>query len=105
MRHTFPVGLAFLIFIFSACSPESHESLPEAGVSKKLNDQRFHDYANLVYRLDFQIPEKKSQNILGKLLLSLQINNPEHPVVLDFQPQKGRLHVCKSSHHPSCTHL
>ena len=98
MRHTFPVGLVFLIFIFSACSPQRHETLPEAGVSKRLNDQRFHDYANLVYRLDFQIPEKKSQNILGKLMLSFQINNLEHPVVLDFQNTSSHVKQVKVNH-------
>jgi aminopeptidase N len=98
MRNLSFFGLFILIFMLGACRSNKQEVLPVQGVSKKLNDQRFHDYSDLVYQLDFQIPEKKTEAIKGKLLFTFHTKSLAHPVVLDFQNPSSHIQKIRINH-------
>ncbi|WNH11861.1 M1 family aminopeptidase [Thalassobellus suaedae] len=84
-------NLFFILFIalFSCKNTQKNESLLVSGISADLATYRKDQVSDIVYHLSFNIPSEKDKRISSKLELSLQINDLEQPLYLDFNEDKS----------------
>ena len=77
--------LAFIGLILYSCSSTT-ESLPiETGVAETLANYRVENISELEYHLSFDIPEIKSENILGKNHISFILKAKNQDLQIDFR--------------------
>ncbi|MDH5382060.1 MAG: M1 family aminopeptidase, partial [Cyclobacteriaceae bacterium] len=79
--------LVILLFI-SSC--ESPVTIPEKGISQELATKRKSFIDRVKYSLFFEIPENKSEDIKGKMNLSL-VMMESSDLVLDFYSENGKV--------------
>jgi len=86
------VTFLLLVSVIISCKkkPSDIELLTE-GVSYQMALYRKQQVKNVVYRLDFNIPEKKTETIPAKLQLDVTIENLKKDLYLDFNEQTSKL--------------
>lgn len=72
--------------------------IPEEGVPKELAQWRKAAYSDVRYRLHFDIPEKRSERVDGRIAVSLGLREPED-IVLDFREPASSIHSVKVNGH------
>lgn len=90
MRNLFFV----LLFIgIVSCNKKSNQEnlLLVEGISSELATYRKTQVSDIVYNLSFNIPLEREKAIASKLDLSVQINDLEYPLYLDFNEDKSHL--------------
>ena len=88
-QHLTFVG--FLCFLLMVCSCRQQQaSIPQVGVSQELALQRKAMIQHLHYELFFRIPERKTEQIEGKVVVSFELTEPEQ-VVLDFREGEEKI--------------
>ncbi|RZK25496.1 MAG: aminopeptidase [Flavobacterium sp.] len=82
-----------LSLFFISCSGSKYLANPknEAGVSRSLALYRKSTLTNISYKLFFNIPSEKSQDILATEKLTFHLNNVKHPLQLDFKEATTKL--------------
>ena len=89
------VIFCMLLFIFS-CEPSKSLEV-ETGVSKTLADHRKARIKNVVYDLEFWIPDSSHKQIYGTAIIDFDLEDIHHDVILDFEnPQKQAASVVKT---------
>lgn len=88
VKHTSLVLL--LASLMSACQNPPQE-IPDPGVSKSLADQRKADIQDISYDLHFAIPEKRDQQIEGKIAITMTWSGEGKDLVLDFKNPKEQV--------------
>ena len=84
--------LAVLVFnLFSCQNTSKKPDLLSPGISKELADFRKEQLSEIVYNLDFAIPEKLEDSIPAVLLLEVTIDNHLKPLYLDFNVPEGHV--------------
>jgi len=79
------VLFVFGVFFIAACNKKPEQAdLLSPGISLDLARYRKQQVTEVIYNLSFKIPESKAEAISAQLDLSLQINNLEQPLYLDF---------------------
>ena len=66
-------------------------NIPEAGVTQELAQWRKATYADVRYRLHFDIPEERTERVSGRISVGLELNAPAD-IVLDFREPASSVH-------------
>ena len=91
MKNTTLFLLSLLMGFISCKNEESHPNLLSKGISENLAIYRKNQVDSVIYRLDFKIPLKQEDSIPAHLDLSLNINNLDQPLYLDFNENSDHL--------------
>jgi len=84
--------LLLVVVSLAAIQPgKTSPGRPAAGVSWDLAQSRASSISDLVYDLEFRVPEAKEDQIRGRAIISLVRRGPAGPLVLDFQGPRGRI--------------
>ncbi|WP_282123137.1 M1 family metallopeptidase [Algibacter mikhailovii] len=90
MKVCIYVILGFILM--TSCAKKSERiDLLSPGISLELAKYRKQQVSNVVYNLSFKIPELKVEPIAAILDLSLQINNLNQPLYLDFNADSSHI--------------
>ena len=76
--------------ILAACSTSQQNQPVEAGVAKTLADYRKENISDLVYQLQFDIPEGKEEAITGKNKIVFNLKSTKQDLQIDFR-EDGQL--------------
>ena len=85
------VFLSLLMLFFITSCEESNLLEVEEGVSKTLAEHRKATINNVLYNLDFSIPDKLNEQIAGKAIIEFDLQDTTHDVVLDFVNPSSQL--------------
>lgn len=88
MKYIFSFIVVF--FFFSSCSKNEKLTL-EKGISYDLAKYRKKQVSDVLYNLQFKIPNEKNQPISSKLIVELTINDLQNDVFLDFNEDASKL--------------
>ncbi|MCR8669031.1 M1 family aminopeptidase [Aestuariibaculum sp. M13] len=90
MRNLFFV---FLLTCVVSCNkkPKEENYLLVEGISSELATYRKKQVSDVVYNLSFSIPLEREKAIASQLHLTLQVNDLEYPLYLDFNEDKSHL--------------
>lgn len=88
INHLFIVGILFII----SCNRGTQKgNLLDFGISKELATYRKEQVSDIMYTIDFCIPEDKEKAISAHLKLDLQIHSLNKPLYLDFNAHNDHL--------------
>ncbi|WMI64186.1 M1 family aminopeptidase [Aestuariibaculum sp. YM273] len=90
MRNLFLV-LMLVCVVSCNTKPSEENQLLVEGISSELATYRKKQVSDIVYNLTFNIPLEREKAIASNLNLSLQVNDLEHPLYLDFNEDKSHL--------------
>ena len=79
-------------------------NIPDTGVPHELARWRKATYTDVRYRLNFDIPEKRTERVDGQITVSLRLEAPAD-IVLDFREPASSIHEIRINGtlpHPSC---
>lgn len=82
--------ILFLALFVTSCTNTIEELTIEAGVSETLANYRVQNISELEYYLSFDIPEIKSENILGENRINFLLKNNDQDLQIDFR-ENGKL--------------
>ena len=83
---------AFLVVCILSCASEKKTELTlEKGISLELAQYRKQQVQNIIYNLDFKIPEDKETPIASTLNLEVNLTDLGQPLFLDFNADKSRI--------------
>ena len=86
------VFVSILVLSLFSCKPSSEDyNLLSTGISRELADFRKQQLSDIVYDLEFSIPEKLEDSIPASLDLTLTIHDSSQPLYLDFNVEKGHV--------------
>tara|TARA_R110002020_G_scaffold303939_2_gene519458 strand:- start:75252 stop:77819 length:2568 start_codon:yes stop_codon:yes gene_type:complete len=91
MKKFFTLALLVSVLIISCADHQEKPNLLEKGISENLAIYRKNQVDSVIYRLDFKIPLKQEDSIPAHLDLSLNINNLDQPLYLDFNENSDHL--------------
>ena len=83
------------VFILFSCDKKQEQLTLETGISYELATYRKEQIADVVYSLNFKIPEEKTNPIPSKLELNFTVNNLSDDVFLDFNEETSKLKLIK----------
>lgn len=89
MKAILPLFI-LILSIFSCSAPDKKFNV-EKGISYELAKQRKDQIDSIIYRLSFQIPDKKDQPIHASNEISIVLKNMDHPVLLDFKEKESNI--------------
>ena len=87
-KYTFLISFFFLLII--SCKNENKLVLEE-GISFELAKYRKEQISDIVYHLQFQIPNEKAKPITSHLLVDFTVNDLKNDVFLDFNEETEKL--------------
>ena len=86
------VFVSILVLSLFSCKPSTEDyNLLSTGISRELADFRKQQLSDIVYDLEFSIPEKLEDSIPASLDLTLTIHDSSQPLYLDFNVDKGHV--------------
>jgi aminopeptidase N len=85
----------FAVLLFISCINKEEELKLEKGISLELATYRKQQIADVVYNLEFKIPNEKSKPIPSKLKVSFRIKDLKNDLFLDFNEDKLHLKSIK----------
>ena len=85
----------FLLTLIASCNRLEEDKYLEEGVSKLLATYRKATVNDVVYRLEFTIPEGKREPISGMAALEFSLSSKREPLVLDFRADEEYLESVK----------
>ena len=86
------VFVSILVLSLFSCKPSAEDyNLLSTGISRELADFRKQQLSDIIYDLNFSIPEKLEDSIPASLDLTLTIHDSSQPLYLDFNVEKGHL--------------
>ncbi|MRR18852.1 hypothetical protein EG827_01530 [bacterium] len=92
MKRKLPLYLLlFSLLALVSCNPVNQEVYLEEGVSKLLATYRKATVSDVLYRLEFTIPEDKEDPIGGMAVVEFSLNSKRQPLVLDFRADEEYL--------------
>ncbi len=94
-----PIHLFFLIFLLGsilACSSQKIKEV-ESGVSVDLAKKRSEQISNILYQISFDIPNKLTEKITGRVTINFDLAHTEEPVILDFRESVNSIITVKSN--------
>ena len=83
------------VFILFSCDKKQEQLTLETGISYELATYRKEQIADVVYSLNFKIPEEKTNPIPSKLELNFTVHNLSNDVFLDFNEETSKLKSIK----------
>ena len=83
------------VFILFSCDKKQEQLTLETGISYELATYRKEQIADVVYSLNFKIPEEKTNPIPSKLKLNFTVHNLSNDVFLDFNEETSKLKSIK----------
>ena len=83
--------LIICVFILFSCDKKQEQLTLETGISYELATYRKEQIADVVYTLNFKIPEEKTNPIPSKLELNFTVHNLRNDVFLDFNEETSKL--------------
>lgn len=92
--------LMLLAVIAMACSSSPDFELPAPGVPADLARERAARLTDIVYELDFRIPDTLTEAIEGRLELAFQITDASLPLAMDFTGQAEGIKILTSDGKP-----
>lgn len=81
----------FIFFMLCACSVKKPQIKIEKGISYELAKYRKEQISDIIYTLDFKIPEDKNSPISSILKIDFTINDLENHLFLDFNEATSML--------------
>ncbi|PQJ82797.1 M1 family metallopeptidase [Polaribacter glomeratus] len=81
-----------VFFILISCGKQGSSKIElETGVSLELATYRKQQISDVVYNLDFRIPEDKKESIQSKLVMLFSLNDLNNDLFLDFNEETSNL--------------
>ena len=94
-RTLFLLSGFLILTLLASCNRMDGEKYLEEGVSKLLATYRKATISDVVYRLEFTIPEGKEDPISGMAALEFSLTSKREPLVIDFRADRQYLESVK----------
>ncbi|MDZ7633952.1 MAG: M1 family aminopeptidase [Bacteroidales bacterium] len=98
-RTLFLLSGFLILTLLASCNRMEEEEYTEEGVSKLLATYRKTTISDVVYRLEFTIPEGKEDPISGMAAIEFSLTSKRQPLVIDFRADDAYLESVKVNGH------